>query len=181
MTIRTEDGDVHLDGIFSVGASSEDAVVGGTLFVNTQSYDPDPAIDPGTLLFTYTLPANTLAVNGQSIWVEWLCSIFSTVTSPNILLKFGSQNWLSQSIFSPTGDTGFYIVARLFRTGTNTQKAYWNWVTSEGDSAYWITNYTTLTQDLSTNINIEAYLDPSSVSENLRSEGFIVGFSGANS
>jgi len=100
------------------GTSTNDAALGGVLYVTTTV-----AGNVGTGeddLASYTVPANTLAVNNQSLWVEASGTITSNVNGKEIRLKLGSESIIIWTL--PVSVTAYWkIRARCLRTGAATQ------------------------------------------------------------
>lgn len=73
-------------------------------------------------LYTFNLPANTLAVDGQSIRIIFSFITAANANNKNALISFGATNiWSTgQGAFNNNLDT---VVCDIFRTGAATQKA----------------------------------------------------------
>lgn len=95
--------------------SGNDAVVGGVLFVSTTT-----AGNVGTgedTLNSYSVPANTLAVNGQSIWYEAGGAIAANGNVKRLRIDVGGTDILNV-IAGPA--TTWFIEGRITRTGVTT-------------------------------------------------------------
>ncbi len=103
------------------GTSSNDAAVGGVLYVDT-AVTGQVGAGPD-VLSTYTVPANTLAVNNQSLWWEAFGIAPVTATGAIITIEFGGTTVLNMSSFSPAGDGQWWASGRIFRTGAATQRS----------------------------------------------------------
>lgn len=98
------------------GTSSNDAAVGGVLYVSTSAVGNVGTGDD--TLHSYSLPANTLATNNQSISIK----AFGTVGSgKTIRVKFGATT-ITELTTAVGGD--WRIDAVVFRTGAATQKCF---------------------------------------------------------
>ena len=106
-----------------LGASAGTATIGGVAHVNTT-----PAATTGTteqILATYTLPANALSANGKGVRITAYWSTAANANSKTYQLRFGG---IGGTVLGGTTTTannlGTRVVAELFATGTNTQKAF---------------------------------------------------------
>jgi hypothetical protein len=101
------------------GTSSNDAAVGGVLYVTTtQTGNVGTGTDD---IAAYTVPANTLAVNNQSLWFEAWGTIANNANAKTMQAVFGGTT-LGSWTFS-TGQADTWIVrGRIARTGAATQK-----------------------------------------------------------
>lgn len=107
------------------GASTvtNDAAVGGVLLINTTQVASDTAVQG--ILASYTVPANTLAVNGQSIWFEASGTLTNGASLAGFQVRLGSQAFLSSETMGGVTTNGFFnIRGRIIRTGAATQKGY---------------------------------------------------------
>lgn len=75
-----------------------------------------------TALFSYTLPANTLSHDGDSIFFE-IYGDFSGVNDTNLFLKMGSQSIFDSGVIDPPA-TSWVLFGRIIRTGVATQKSF---------------------------------------------------------
>lgn len=122
------------------GTSSNDAAVGGVLYVNTTVVGN---VGGGTDdLMSYSVPANTLAVNGQSIEYEAAGTCTSGCT---LNVVYGSTTIVTK-IAAATGD--YVVRARIIRTGAATQKC-WAEIQFAGAAYDGAMNYVTAAETLS--------------------------------
>lgn len=100
------------------GSSSNDAAVGGVLY-KTYANVGNVGTGEDTLL-SYSLPANTLSVNGMSLRGYLHIGAVSNANSKNIAVKFGSTEFLSFDF--PISASAILIVEfRIIRTGATSQ------------------------------------------------------------
>lgn len=188
---RMAAGKLILGGLTSVGASvlgikagssSNDAAVGGGLFVSTASQGntgtgEDELLIPGTPGFS--VPANTLAVNNQSIWFEASGTGAANSNSKILKIRFGSAGTnliLSQAVDLGGGASTWVVRGRIFRTGAATQKAYADIQVNGVQTAAMVT---TLNQTLSGAVNLR--VTGEAVADNdIKIETFICGWDDAN-
>lgn len=112
------------------GTSTNDAAVGGTLFTSVTAVGN---VGAGTDdLITYTVPANTLAVNGQSVWFEAWGSLANNANSKTVTLAWGADTFTLIAAAMDTSNTTWSVRGRIFRTGAATQLVLVN-VTDTGD------------------------------------------------
>jgi hypothetical protein len=100
------------------GTSTNDAAVGGVLYVTAVTVGQVGA-GPDTLA-TYSVPANTLAVNNQSLW--WRAAGTMAGTSCSIPIKFGATTLITLT-GSPVGTGEWWAEGEIYRTGAATQRA----------------------------------------------------------
>lgn len=100
------------------GSSTNDAAVGGVLY---EDHVPAGQVGAGfDILATYTIPANTLAVNGQSIKWEAHGHFESVGETCTAKIEFGAT-----TITTITGalNGGWHAEGRIFRVGATSQIA----------------------------------------------------------
>lgn len=123
------DGKVAVGDLTAVGASllgvkagnsSNDAAVGGVLYVTVGAFGQVGG-GPDTLA-SYSVPANTLAVNNQSIWWRAAGTISTSATSGVIVIKFGATTLLTINA-SPVSGGEWWAEGEIYRTGAATQRA----------------------------------------------------------
>lgn len=156
------------------GTSSNDAAVGGVLYVTTTG-----AGNVGTGeddLASYSVPANTLAVNGQSLWYEVWGKVAGNANAKTIRVKFGTDTvFTSLNMASSVGT--WRIRGRIIRTGAATQLTMSDHVQDGG--AFAAASSTGLTQTLSGALTFK--VTGEAVSNNdITLEGMIVGFDSNN-
>lgn len=130
------------------GESTNDAAVGGVLYVSTTQVGNVGTGDD--TLHSYSLPANSLATNNQSISIKAFGSCNSGKT---IRVKFGSTTIVN---LISVGSGEWSAEAWVFRTGATTQKCFGRIMTSgAGSGAYdGHINYITASETLSGAVTI---------------------------
>lgn len=138
--IILDGGIVMIGGLTSVGASrvgikagnsSNDAAVGGMLFVSTTQVGNVGTGEDD--LASYSVPANTLAANGQSLWFEASGSYAANTNNKTIRVRFGTAgtNLMFTAPVVAVGAGGSWVIrGRILRTGAATQKALATFMTS---------------------------------------------------
>lgn len=99
--------------------SSNDAAVGGVLYVTTTQGANSGSGE--TNLASYTVPADTLLVNNQSIWVEAHGTTAANTNAKTIRLKFGLATIATFSL-GTANNAQWSIRARGYRTGSSATK-----------------------------------------------------------
>lgn len=105
------------------GSSSDHANVGGILFVSTTGVGNVGSGEDD--LITFSVPANTLANNGESIWFEAAVSFAVNANNKTLRVRFGSSGTtliVASTSFQWQGVT--LVQGRIFRTGATSQEAY---------------------------------------------------------
>lgn len=74
-------------------------------------------------LMTFTVPANALAVNGESLEIEAVVQYAVNANNKQVWLKFGATNVYNSGQQPENGGT-IIIRARIIRVGTTSQKCY---------------------------------------------------------
>jgi hypothetical protein len=160
------------------GSSTDYAAVGGVLYVSTAQVGNVGAGED--VLASFSVPANTLATNNQSLWFEASGSIANTAAAKTLKARFGTSG-TSQIISYAPGNNAAYtwlIKGRVIRTGAATQKAYAIAMRSGGVAA--VTDMVTnLDQTLSGAVTIEITGEATNNSDILI-ESFVVGFDDQN-
>lgn len=120
-------------GVLSIqaGTSSDHANVGGTVYVTTAQVG-----NVGTgedVLASVSLPASTLAQDGQYIDIEASGTTVSSANTKQVRLRFGTTgtNLIVDTGTFAVGNYEWVIRARVIRTGAATQKAYGTWLASD--------------------------------------------------
>lgn len=127
------------------GTSTNDAAVGGVLFVSTTAVGN---VGTGTDdLISYSVPANTLAVNGQSVEFEAWGTIANSAGTKTLLAVYGATTVLTAAFAAVTGDE-WVMRGRIVRTGAATQKAHGSVVVTEPSNPT-TANVTTAAETLS--------------------------------
>jgi hypothetical protein len=159
------------------GTSSNDAKAGGVLYVTTAATG-----NVGTGqddIAVYSVPANTLAANNQSLWFEACGTLAANGNSKEIRVHFGTSGTSQIADYPVTINNAQWVIrGRIWRTGAATQKAYatilgFNLGASDGRLV------TTLNQTLSGAVSLR--ITGEAVSNNdIVCEAFTVGFDDAN-
>lgn len=117
-------GDVTVTGDLMklAGTSSNDAAVGGVLYMDT-STPGNVGVGEDTL-GTYTVPANTLSVNGESLWFEAGGTLAGNGNTKTVRVRFGAG--ASTEVYNSGNITGganpfWYVKGRITRTGAAIQ------------------------------------------------------------
>lgn len=105
------------------GTASATAAVGGTLSVNTGSQNNTSTGE--TDLFTYSLPANTLATNGDSVEITCWGSNTNSANVKTLRVYFGSTV-ISTSTIAGGTPYNWLLKGEVFRTGATSQESYCN-------------------------------------------------------
>lgn len=172
-------GNVGIGALSSVGASqlgvkagtsSNDAAVGGVLYVDSATYNNSGTGE--TDLASYTVPANTLSANNMFLrfkaWGTWT----SNGNTKTLKLKFGSD---SVTIASGPGALSWSIMGYIIRTGAATQDYMIDLLNSA--SAYF---QGTMSRTLSSSNVLKLTGQSSAASNDVTQEGFIVWWEDAN-
>lgn len=99
-------------------------------------------------LTTYLVPANTLAVDGDSITFE-ACGIFSaSANNKQLRAYFGTDVIFDSGVLAITAATEWIMTGRIIRTGSATQRVYITLVT-DNTTLFTMTNVLATTRTLS--------------------------------
>lgn len=158
------------------GTSTDFAAVGGTLYFTTaQTGNVGTGEDD---LASFTVPANTLAVNGDSIWFEASGTAANNANAKTLRARFGSSG--TSQIFSQAltvNQAGQWVLrGRVIRTGSATQKGYAGLSGNQNNTANVVTN---LNQTLSNAIAIRITGEATS-NNDIVLETFVVGYNPNN-
>jgi hypothetical protein len=108
------------------GTAVDTARVGGTLYVSTTQVGNVGTGEDD--LASFSVPANTLAVNNQSIWFEAWGSFAANSNSKTLRVRFGTAGTNlvldTGNVVSNASVHHWVIRGRIIRTGAATQKAY---------------------------------------------------------
>jgi hypothetical protein len=108
------------------GASSDvEAKVGGILFASTTAVGNVGSGEDN--LITYTVPANTLATNGDSLWFEASGTVAANVNVKTLRVRFGTSGTsliLDGDISHGAVAGSWNLSGRIIRTGAATQMGY---------------------------------------------------------
>jgi hypothetical protein len=128
-------------------------------------------------LRTFSIPADTLAVNGQSIWFDILASFSSSANAKTFTVHFGAT---TLGTFASGGGTSLQmrLHGRIWRTGAATQRA---WCTIENTiNLTPFGFYTEPTETLSGAITIKGRGDSGAINE-ITQLTLLVGWNDVNS
>lgn len=108
------EGDIALQ----PGAASDTAKVGGVLYVDSTQRANGTTVE--TDLSSYTVPADTLAVNNQYLELHAWGTFVNNANTKTLRLYFGADTWTLLS----TGGAGaiWSVKVKIVRTGATTQK-----------------------------------------------------------
>lgn len=163
------------------GASTvtNDAAVGGVILVNTTQTASDTNVMG--ILASYTVPANTLAVNGQSIWFEASGTLTNGASLAGFQVRFGSQAFLSSETMGGVTTNGFFnIRGRIIRTGAATQKGYVTHTLINTGGAKTDARYKAFTLTLSSANDLTIRHETDLTAGDIVLETFVVGWDDAN-
>lgn len=168
------------------GTASDTAKVGGILFVSTASTGNVGTGEDD--LVSFTIPANTLAVNNQSVWFRAYGNIANNANNKRIRCYSGASGTNTVldtgAAFIPTGTAGVWrMEGRIFRTGDSTQKAVAEFLMSSAGTltpAAMVSNITaSLNQTLSSAVVFKLTGEATS-NNDITIESLIVGWDGEN-
>jgi len=100
-------------------------------------------------IFTYTIQASTLAVNGQAIAFDTAGTFAGTGNNKRIRVKFGATTIFDTGAGAAYNGEDWRIFGKIYRTGAATQKATINAETMSTTTGIPYTDYTTPTETLS--------------------------------
>lgn len=158
------------------GSSTDYARVGGTLYVTTtQTGNITTGEDD---LASYSIPANTLAVNGDSIWFEACGTTANNANVKTLRARFGTTgtNVLISRALTISVLGRWMMRGRVVRTGAATQKSY---VSMAGSSDNIGDVGTALDQTLSGAVTLKVTGDATSTND-IVLESFTVGWDANN-
>lgn len=174
LLVGVSSGNANVLGV-KAGTSSNDAAVGGVLYVTTtQTGNVGTGTDD---IASYAVPANTLAVNGQSLWFEASGSVANNANSKTLQIVFGGTT-LGSWTFTTNQADDWVIRGRVFRTGATTQKNYIS--LNARFASQPLNDVTTAAETLSGSVNLKAQGIGTS-NNDIVCETFIVGWCDTNS
>lgn len=156
------------------GSSSNDAAVGGVLYVTTtQTGNVGTGED---VLASYSVPANTLAVNNQSLWFEAAGTMANNGHTVTLRVRFGTTgtNLITSYVTAVIGEK-WVVRGRVVRTGAATQKGY----STYAGAGSQVDLSTALNQTLSGAVTLEVTGEGTS-NNDVVLESFTVGWSDNN-
>lgn len=159
------------------GTSTDHANAGGVVYVSTAQVGNVGAGED--VLASFSVPANTLAVNGQSLWFEAFGTMINSASGKVVRARFGTSG--TGLIFTSGSYANnamqWHIRGRVVRTGAATQKGSVMWTSNlDGDCDV----ATGLNQTLSGAVTIEVTGEATTTNDILI-ESFVVGFDDQNS
>ena len=155
------------------GTANNDAAVGGVLYKSSATFQNSGTAE--TTLATYDVPANTLALDNQSLEIEAFFVVTSNANSKSLKLYFGSDNWGVIVLPINTGG-GIYVRAILTRTGAATQKMK---IYASGTAVGTLVTVQTATRTL-TSTNTLRFTGQGGASNDLRQEYLSIKWADAN-
>jgi hypothetical protein len=155
------------------GTSSNDAAVGGVLYVDSGTNANGTTVE--TDLSTYTVPANTLAVNNQSLEFEAYITLTNNANTKTIKLYFGTDTWTMPTIGGAAST--LYVRGRIVRTGSATQDVFY---TASLNNTAPTNVFSTATRTLSGTVVLKFTGQSNSASNDVKQELFIVKWSDSN-
>lgn len=179
-------GQWHIGSLSSVGAnklgiqagnSNNDAAAGGVLYAAFS--DAGNSLGGEDTLHSYSVPADTLYVNGQSLWFEASGITAANANTKTIRLSFGGVNVVAIASAFGSAATDWSIRGRIVRTGGATQRVYGEIHTGAGSTAM---NYADLTATLSGPVTISVTGESSGgITNDVICKTFIIGWDDINS
>lgn len=180
------DGVVTLNAAVTVktGTATDTAKVGGVLSVITAQVGNVGTGEDD--LASFSVPANTLASNGQSLWFEASGKCANNANVKTVRVRFGTAGVnlvLENDHISINAVTHWVVRGRIIRTGAATQKAYATMTTfleggftgHGGETSVALTLDQTLSGAVSLKVTGEA-----TANNDIQIETFIVGWDGEN-
>lgn len=155
------------------GTSTNDAAVGGVLYVDSGSHANSGSGE--TDLATYTVPADTLAVNNQSLVFEAWGTITNSSNNKTVKVKFGTDSWTIININLTL--SSWKIRGRIIRTGAATQDVVIEGIFTNAAGTPVIIS--TATRTLSSS-NVLKLTGQGGASTEISQEGFVVKWEDAN-
>lgn len=116
--ITVNDGSVAIE----AGSSANDAKAGGVLYVATPTTGNVGAGEDD--LASYTVPANTLATNGQSLWFEAWGTLAGNTNTKTVRVRFDGTLIYSTQNIGGAATPYWFLRGRIVRTGATAQVAY---------------------------------------------------------
>lgn len=162
------------------GTSADYAAIGGALFVSTSVVGNVGAGEDN--LITFSVPANTLANNGESIWFEASGKTANNGNAKTLRVRFGTSGTsliLSSSLATSTAHR-WILRGRIIRTGAATQVGYAELNSSGGGSLTSASVETGLDQTLSNAISLRITGEATN-NNDITCESLIVGWHPTNS
>lgn len=104
------------------GTSTTYAKVGGTIEVNTTAAGT-PASTTETDLQTYSIPANSMGTNGDSVYFEMSFTTAANANTKRLRIKYGATTMYDSTALALNAAT-ITVRGRIIRTGAATQTYY---------------------------------------------------------
>lgn len=156
------------------GTSTNDAAVGGTLFVDSGTHGNTTGGE--TDLASYSVPANTLSANNMSLEFEMWGTYVNNANVKAIKVYFGTDNWLVLS--SNNSAEKWFVRGRIIRTGAATQDVVIQRMTAAPSTGLTIS---TATRTLSSANTLKLTgLSTSGLTNDIVQQGMIVKWDDAN-
>lgn len=173
-TLATDD-DFKVYGSLMVqaGSATNDAAVGGILY---KAYTSIGNIGGGEDdLHVYAMPADTLDVNGKSIWFEGMVEFANTGNSKTFKLYFFSTVLLS---ITSTLRNKIFVRGRVIRVTNTTQRAMVQYTANDGTA---FADYLTPAATLSSLVNIKGTgLSGGSANNDVVMHSLVIGWDNVN-
>lgn len=173
--IRTESGHVHSIGrlveLQAGSQTSRAATAGGTLSSQFGTVGTG-ANTTETDLFTYTIPANTLAVNGQRVHIKAWGSFAANGNTKTVNFRVGATTIITQLSGAFSG-TGWVVDGTLIRTGAAAQDTFALSIT--GLNTQYHASYTSTTESLTSSLIVKVTgTNGTAAANDIVGKGFIV-------
>lgn len=101
--------------------AAETVVQGGVFVLNQQTTTVGNVGAAETTLHTYTLPTETLAVNGQSLDIEYVLGFTGNANNKRVRAYFGATTMYDTTAVAKNGGSA-YLRVRLWRTSAIAQR-----------------------------------------------------------
>lgn len=147
------------------GASSNDAAVGGTLYVDSGTHANSGTTE--TDLTSYSVPANTLSANNMRLEFEAWVWVASNANTKTIKFKWGSTT-INLGAFMPAADSLIHARGFVVRTGAATQDIFISYNLSEVVGAS--ERFTTAAETLSSAVTLKFTGQSSAASNDIKQE-----------
>lgn len=156
-------------------AAAVGATVTGILAASVDTTQRANGTTVETTFSSYSLPASSLAVNGQSIRITAWGSLANNGNTKTIRIKFGGTTILTAA--TTIGNGGWTATAHVFRTGAATQKATGQAIVGGAVSAI-INNPTSPAETLSGAVTVVSTGQSGTAGSDVLQEGFFIEFLG---
>lgn len=157
------------------GTSTNDAAVGGVLYVDSATNANGTTVE--TDLGSYSVPANTLAVNNQHLEFEAWITITNNANTKTIKFKFGGTVVTLPSVSGGAGT--LHVRGFVVRTGAATQDIFMS-QTLTGAVTTNTETFTTAAETLSGAVTMKFTGQSNAASNDVKQEFYKVSWSDAN-